>query len=106
MPPTSRRTSAPFAERLSTAPRVYAVTSGPLPRIVAVVVTFNRLDLLEKLVHRLGEIDGLAEVLVIDNNSTDRTTAVAESLGCRVVFEKENQIARARNRGASVAVAH
>jgi rhamnopyranosyl-N-acetylglucosaminyl-diphospho-decaprenol beta-1,3/1,4-galactofuranosyltransferase len=52
---------------------VYAVTTGPLPRIVAVVVTFNRLPLLEKLVARLGEIEGLAEVLVVDNASSDGT---------------------------------
>ena len=50
---------------------MYAVTTGPQPRIVAVVVTFNRLGLLETLVHRLGEIDGLAEVLVIDNAPPD-----------------------------------
>ena len=49
------------------------MTTGPLPRIVAVVVTFNRLGLLETLVQRLGEIDGLAEVLVIDNASSDGT---------------------------------
>jgi len=54
-------------------PRVYAVTTGPLPRIIAVVVTFNRLGLLEKLVERLGEIDGLGEVLVVDNASSDGT---------------------------------
>ena len=55
------------------APRVYAVTTGPLPRIVAVVVTFNRLGLLQKLVERLGEIDGIGEVLVVDNASSDGT---------------------------------
>ena len=49
------------------------MTTGPLPRIVAVVVTFNRLGLLERLVERLGQIDDLAEVLVIDNASTDGT---------------------------------
>ena len=59
--------------RVTAAPSVYAVTTGPLPRIVAVVVTFNRLALLETLVARLGEIDGLAEVLVIDNASSDGT---------------------------------
>ena len=63
------------ARRLrATAPRVYAVTTtGPLPRIVAVVVTFNRLGLLQTLVDRLGEIDGLGEVLVVDNASSDGT---------------------------------
>ena len=49
------------------------MTTGPLPRIVAVVVTFNRLGLLEKLVARLGEIAGLSEVLVVDNSSSDGT---------------------------------
>lgn len=56
------------------------MTTGPLPRIVAVVVTFNRLELLERLIERLGRIDGLAEVLVIDNASTDGT---GEWLACR-----------------------
>ncbi|WP_185995717.1 glycosyltransferase [Nocardioides campestrisoli] len=44
-------------------------------RIVAVVVTFNRLALLRNLVARLREVDGLAEVLVLDNASTDGTGA-------------------------------
>ncbi|WP_121255532.1 glycosyltransferase family 2 protein [Nocardioides ferulae] len=46
------------------------------PRIVAVVVTFNRLELLQGLVARLREIggvSGLDEVLVVDNASTDGT---------------------------------
>jgi rhamnopyranosyl-N-acetylglucosaminyl-diphospho-decaprenol beta-1,3/1,4-galactofuranosyltransferase len=50
------------------------VTEGPaIPRIVAVVVTFNRLPLLQRLVARLAETEGLAEVLVVDNASTDGT---------------------------------
>ena len=32
-----------------------------------------------------------------DNNSTDRTGAIAEATGARVVFEEKNQISRARN---------
>lgn len=43
------------------------------------------------------------EVIVCDNNSKDRTAAFAEAAGARVVFEPINQIARARNTGASVA---
>ncbi len=42
-------------------------------RIVAVVVTFNRLPLLQRLVARLQDVAGLAEVLVVDNASTDGT---------------------------------
>jgi rhamnopyranosyl-N-acetylglucosaminyl-diphospho-decaprenol beta-1,3/1,4-galactofuranosyltransferase len=44
-------------------------------RVVAVVVTFNRRELLERLLTRLGEVEGLAEVLVVDNASTDGTGA-------------------------------
>ncbi|MCW2798281.1 glycosyltransferase family 2 protein [Nocardioides sp.] len=42
-------------------------------RVVAVAVTFNRLDLLQRLVARLDEVSGIAEVLVIDNASSDGT---------------------------------
>jgi rhamnopyranosyl-N-acetylglucosaminyl-diphospho-decaprenol beta-1,3/1,4-galactofuranosyltransferase len=51
------------------------VTEPAPRRIVAVVVTFNRLGLLQRLIARLGEIDGLAEVLVVDNASDDGTAA-------------------------------
>jgi glycosyltransferase involved in cell wall biosynthesis len=43
------------------------------------------------------------ELIVCDNNSTDRTAALARAAGARVVFEPVNQIARARNTGAAVA---
>jgi rhamnopyranosyl-N-acetylglucosaminyl-diphospho-decaprenol beta-1,3/1,4-galactofuranosyltransferase len=42
-------------------------------RIAAVVVTFNRLALLRRLVAALAETDGLDEILVVDNASTDGT---------------------------------
>ncbi len=43
------------------------------------------------------------EVVVCDNNSTDRTAEIARTAGAKVVFEPINQIARARNVGASAA---
>ena len=43
------------------------------------------------------------EVIVVDNNSTDNTAAVAADYQAKVVFEPVNQIARARNTGASFA---
>ncbi len=43
------------------------------------------------------------DVLVVDNNSTDKTSSVATSLGCRVIVEPIQSIARARNAGASAA---
>jgi len=43
------------------------------------------------------------ELIVCDNNSTDRTAEIARTAGAQVVFEPHNQISRARNRGASAA---
>jgi glycosyltransferase involved in cell wall biosynthesis len=43
------------------------------------------------------------ELIVCDNNSTDRTADIARAEGAIVVFEPVNQIARARNRGAEIA---
>ena len=42
-------------------------------RVVAVVVTFNRLELVRRLVARLGQVAGVDEVVVVDNASTDGT---------------------------------
>ena len=44
-----------------------------------------------------------AEIIVCDNNSTDCTGELARAAGATVVFEPENQIARARNSGAAAA---
>jgi glycosyltransferase involved in cell wall biosynthesis len=44
-----------------------------------------------------------SELIVSDNNSTDRTAEIARMAGATVVFEPVNQIARARNRGAEAA---
>lgn len=46
-------------------------------------------------------LDG--ECIVVDNNSTDGTAALARAAGVRVVPEPHNQIARARNAGARAA---
>jgi glycosyltransferase involved in cell wall biosynthesis len=42
-----------------------------------------------------------SELIVCDNNSTDRTGEIARASGAMVVFEPYNQIARARNTGAA-----
>ena len=44
-----------------------------------------------------------SELIVCDNNSTDRTAAIAREEGAQVVFEPINQISRARNTGAASA---
>jgi glycosyltransferase involved in cell wall biosynthesis len=47
--------------------------------------------------------DWETELIVCDNNSTDRTAELARAKGATVVSEPVNQIARARNRGAQAA---
>ena len=42
-----------------------------------------------------------SELIVCDNNSTDRTAEIARAAGAQVVFEPVNQISRARNAGAA-----
>jgi len=43
------------------------------------------------------------EIIVVDNNSTDRTAEIAREAGSRVIFEAHNQISRARNCGGRAA---
>ena len=51
------------------------------PRVVAVVVTFDRIALLRPLVERLLAVEELDEVLVVDNASTDGTGEWLAGLG-------------------------
>lgn len=44
---------------------------------------------------------GTAEVIVVDNASTDDTAKIAEELGARVIFEPSRNIAQVRNTGAA-----
>jgi glycosyltransferase involved in cell wall biosynthesis len=48
-----------------------------------------------------AERDWTTELIVCDNNSTDRTAEIACAAGAIVVFEPVNQISRARNAGAA-----
>ncbi len=43
------------------------------------------------------------ELILCDNNSSDKTAELARGEGSRIVFEPVNQIARARNTGAAAA---
>jgi len=62
---------------------------------------------LEKITAALADVQKRSahrgQLIVVDNNSTDATPQIAARFGATVVFESLNQIARARNRGASAA---
>lgn len=79
-------------------------------KLSIVVPAFNEEKLIAETLKRIRHATGVlndrgwvVELIVCDNNSTDRTQELAQAAGATVVFEPINQIARARNRGASVA---
>src|SRR5579859_7886506 len=79
-------------------------------RISVVMPAFNEERLIdESLSHVKAAMAAFSwrnwqsELIVCDNNSTDRTSELARAAGATVVFEPVNQIARARNCGAAAA---
>lgn len=77
-------------------------------KISIVVPAFNEEKLLQATLHSIraatAALEARAwsvEIIVCDNNSTDRTAEIARSSGAVVVFEPVNQISRARNTGAA-----
>jgi glycosyltransferase involved in cell wall biosynthesis len=79
-------------------------------KISIVVPAFNEerllgasLDQIKSAAGAFTRIGWKNELIVCDNNSTDRTAEIARAAGATVVFEPVNQIARARNCGAAAA---
>ena len=79
-------------------------------KISVVVPAFNEEKLIEKTLRAIGSAlvsfhkqRWETEIIVCDNNSTDRTAEIARAAGAKVVFEPINQIGRARNCGAAAA---
>jgi len=77
-------------------------------KISVVVPAFNEERLLPGSLSSIrAAMEGFArfgwksELIVCDNNSTDRTAEIAKGAGAQVVFEPVNQISRARNAGAA-----
>jgi glycosyltransferase involved in cell wall biosynthesis len=79
-------------------------------KISIVIPAFNEERLLGESLAQIKSAAGAftqrgweVELIVCDNNSTDRTAEIARAAGATVVFEPVNQIARARNSGAAAA---
>jgi glycosyltransferase involved in cell wall biosynthesis len=79
-------------------------------KVSIIVPAFNEERLLDESLRHIqiaaaafAERTWTTELIVCDNNSTDRTADIARAAGARVVFEPVNQIARARNSGAAAA---
>jgi glycosyltransferase involved in cell wall biosynthesis len=79
-------------------------------KISVVIPAFNEERLLGESLAKIKSAAGAftgrgweVELIVCDNNSTDRTAEIARAAGATVVLEPVNQIARARNTGAAAA---
>jgi glycosyltransferase involved in cell wall biosynthesis len=77
-------------------------------KVSVVIPAFNEERVLGKTLgairHAMAAFDEVgwsSELIVCDNNSTDRTAAIATEAGALVVFEPVNQISRARNAAAA-----
>jgi glycosyltransferase involved in cell wall biosynthesis len=75
-----------------------------------IIPAFNEEKLIAETLRRVRaamaaftELGWETELIVCDNNSTDRTAELARNAGATVVFEPINQISRARNTGAAAA---
>lgn len=71
-------------------------------KLVSVVVpAFNEHRFISRCLQSLAQQDytGQFEIIVVDNNSTDNTAAVAKSFGAKVIYEGRRGIARARQCG-------
>jgi glycosyltransferase involved in cell wall biosynthesis len=72
-----------------------------------IIPAYNEESLLGRTLDALnsaaGSLEEPFEVLVVDDASTDRTAAVAEEFGARVISVKHRQIAATRNAGAKAA---
>lgn len=72
--------------------------------VSVIVPAFNEERLLAGSLAAIGSSMAVfpeSELVVCDNNSTDRTAEIARAAGATVVFEPVNQISRARNAGAA-----
>lgn len=72
-----------------------------------IIPAYNEQDYLTETLNTLkqnmSQINLNGEIIVTDNNSSDRTAELAKAQGAKVVFEAINQISRARNTGARAA---
>lgn len=74
-------------------------------RFSVIVPAYNEAAYIGRALHALRnqDYDGKYEIIVVDNNSTDDTAAVAAGFGARVVSEPQQGVCAARQRGVDCA---
>ena len=82
----------------------FPIEKLPVKRISVIIPAYDEEDYLpttlQHIANALAAVACPSEVIVVDNDSHDRTRQIAESLRARVVLENEHNISRVRNTGA------
>jgi glycosyltransferase involved in cell wall biosynthesis len=74
------------------------------PRVSVIIPCFNEEAVLANCLEALrAQTSVPLEVIVVDNNSSDKTALIAKKFGVKVVQEKQQGLIPARNKGFSVA---
>jgi len=69
-------------------------------RVSVVIPSYNEEKYLRQCLKSLTEqIEKADEIIVVDNNSTDKTSEIAKQFGAKVIKEKKQGMIFARNRG-------
>jgi glycosyltransferase involved in cell wall biosynthesis len=72
--------------------------------ISVIVPAYNEEQYLPETLKRIGaalsHVNSPSEIILVDNDSRDKTRRIAESFGAKVCAESEHNISRVRNRGA------
>lgn len=89
----------------SSRPHAHVSADGVQPRFSVVIPAFNESACISECLRSLAGQDytGTLEVIVVDNNSTDRTASIAAALGATVVTEPQQGVCQARQRGTEAA---
>ena len=78
-----------------------------MPSFSIIIPAYNEEKYLPKTLtaakKAVEKVEPVGEIIVVDNNSTDNTAEIVHEFDCILIFEKHNQIARARNTGARIA---
>lgn len=73
-------------------------------KVSIVIPAYNEEKIIKKALDSvINQVEAAEEIIVVDNNSTDKTAEIAKKLGVKVVREEKQGMTPARNRGFNTA---